>query len=105
VTNRIFYPFIGLSGSVGEGWRQERCLTFDLWVSPPAETLERRNAELAVYLEITRSRRIHMLLRMLGESREELKRLISMSGAGMDFGFGDDYDPEALDKYRLDPSR
>ena len=23
----------------------------------------------------------------------------------MDFGFGDDHDPEALDKYRLDPSR
>jgi hypothetical protein len=28
-----------------------------------------------------------------------------MSGAGYDFGFGDDHDPEALDKYRLDPSR
>jgi hypothetical protein len=46
-----------------------------------------------------------MLLRMWKESREELKSLISMSGAGLDFGFGDHRDPEALDEYRLDPSR
>lgn len=102
---RTFYPFIGLSGPVGQGWRQEKCLALDMWLSPPAQTLERRNAELVVFLEITRSRPIHMLLRMWKESREELKRLISMSGAGLDFGFGDDHDPEALDKYRLDPSR
>ncbi len=101
---RSFYPFIGLTGPIGEGWRQERSLTLEIWLSPPAQTLQ-RNAELVVMLKITRSRPIHTLLRMWRESREELKRLITISGACMDFGFGDDRDPEALDEYRLDPSR
>jgi hypothetical protein len=83
---------------------RERSLTLEIWLSPPAQTLQ-RNAELVVMLKITRSRPIHTLLRMWRESREELKRLIIIAGACMDFGFGDDRDPEALDEYRLDPSR
>jgi len=102
---RSFYPFIGLSGPIGQGWRQEKCLTLAIWVSPPAQTLQRRNAELTIFKEITRSRPIHMLLRMWKQNREDLKRIISMSGAGLDFGFGDHLDPEALDEYRVDPSR
>jgi hypothetical protein len=102
---RSFYPFIGLTGPIGEGWRQERCLTLDIWLSPPSEILEGRNAELAVNLEITRSRPIRALLRMWRENRQDLRSLISISGAGLDFGFGDHRDPEALDEYRLDPSR
>jgi hypothetical protein len=102
---RSFYPFIGLTGPIGEGWRQERCLTLDMWLSPTSEILQRRNGELAVNLEITRSRPIGALLRMWRENRQELRSLISISGAALDFGFGDHRDPEALDEYRLDPSR
>ena len=100
---RSFYPFIGLTGPIGEGWRQERCLTLEIWLSPPDQTAQ-RNAELAVFVRITRSRPIHTLLKMWRESREELKSLIVMSGARLDFGVGDHQDPEALDEYRLDPS-
>jgi hypothetical protein len=42
---------------------------------------------------------------MWRESRKELRRLIVISGARFDFGVGNHQDPEALDKYRLDPSR
>jgi|SRR5579859_3473818 len=102
---RSFYPFIGLVGPIDQGWRQERCLSLEIWLLPPHPTL-RSEAELVVQIEITRSRPVHAFLRMWKKNREEIKRLISISGATLELGSEDRHQgPEALDEYRLDSSR
>jgi len=102
---RSFYPFIGLVGPIDQGWRQERCWSLDIWLLPQHPTL-RSEAEIVVQIEITRKRPVHAFLKMWRKNREEIKRLILMSGATWELGAEDrPQASEALDEYRLDSSR
>jgi hypothetical protein len=57
-------------------------------------------------MEMSRSRAVHAFLKLWRKNREEIRRLILISGATLEFGSRDDpHGPESLDAYRLDSSR
>ena len=91
-----------LGPSTKAGGRNDVCH----WISGSCLSIQPCGARLRFQMEITRKRPVHAFLKMWRKNREEIKRLILISGASLELGAEDrPQGSEALDEYRLDSSR